>query len=204
LTVGGTARQQYSAWIREKTGKAEEMIELPSDILTVADLVAENARTKYAEAFRNAEVDTSVKTEGVPLERPPHHDTIMKLDGTVSKRRDAPYPSGKQCGWVKIKCANVVVEDFAMDGGAQDRQGAWNYRSANHLGPRGRGNRVKRCLGRARLLSPVVVPVVGLVKSTARKIGFGEVGVSVALGAIGGARRDVHASPAQRSRMVLP
>jgi hypothetical protein len=28
----------------------------------------------------------------------------MKLDDTVSKRRDAPYRSGKQCGRVKVKC----------------------------------------------------------------------------------------------------
>jgi hypothetical protein len=29
----------------------------------------------------------------------------MKLEGIVSKRRDAPYGPGKQCGWVKVKCA---------------------------------------------------------------------------------------------------
>jgi ATP-dependent DNA ligase len=29
----------------------------------------------------------------------------MKLEGIVSKRRDAPYRSGKQSDWVKIKCA---------------------------------------------------------------------------------------------------
>jgi bifunctional non-homologous end joining protein LigD len=27
----------------------------------------------------------------------------MKLEGIVSKRRDAPYCSGKQCGWIKVK-----------------------------------------------------------------------------------------------------
>jgi bifunctional non-homologous end joining protein LigD len=26
------------------------------------------------------------------------------LEGIVSKRRDAPYRSGKQCDWIKIKC----------------------------------------------------------------------------------------------------
>jgi sulfur-carrier protein len=48
----------YFAWIRERTGKAEEMIDLPSDILTVADLVAwlKTQGPEYAEAFRNAEV----------------------------------------------------------------------------------------------------------------------------------------------------
>jgi bifunctional non-homologous end joining protein LigD len=29
----------------------------------------------------------------------------MKLEGIVSKRRNAPYRSGKQCGWVKVKSA---------------------------------------------------------------------------------------------------
>jgi bifunctional non-homologous end joining protein LigD len=28
----------------------------------------------------------------------------MKLEGIVSKRRDGPYRSGKQCDWVKVKC----------------------------------------------------------------------------------------------------
>src|SRR5262249_37314032 len=30
----------------------------------------------------------------------------MKLEGIVSKRRDAPYRPGKQCDWIKVKCAN--------------------------------------------------------------------------------------------------
>jgi molybdopterin synthase sulfur carrier subunit len=48
----------YFAWVREKTGKAEETIELPSGILTVADLVAwlKTRGPEYAEAFRNTEV----------------------------------------------------------------------------------------------------------------------------------------------------
>ena len=29
----------------------------------------------------------------------------MNLEGIVSKRSDAPYRAGKQCGWVKVKCA---------------------------------------------------------------------------------------------------
>jgi hypothetical protein len=29
----------------------------------------------------------------------------IRLEGIVSKRRDASYRSGKQCGWVKVKCA---------------------------------------------------------------------------------------------------
>ena len=29
----------------------------------------------------------------------------LGLEGIVSKRRDAPYRSGKQCDWIKVKCA---------------------------------------------------------------------------------------------------
>jgi sulfur-carrier protein len=51
-------RLLYFAWIRERTGKAEEIIELPSGISTVADLVAwlKTRGPEYAEAFRNPEV----------------------------------------------------------------------------------------------------------------------------------------------------
>ena len=28
----------------------------------------------------------------------------LGLEGVVSKRRDAPYRSGRQCGWVRVKC----------------------------------------------------------------------------------------------------
>jgi len=28
----------------------------------------------------------------------------MRLEGIVSKRRDAPYRPGKQCDWIKVKC----------------------------------------------------------------------------------------------------
>jgi sulfur-carrier protein len=48
----------YFAWVREKTGKAEEVVELPAGVDTVAGLVAWlRARgPQYAEAFRSAEV----------------------------------------------------------------------------------------------------------------------------------------------------
>ena len=28
----------------------------------------------------------------------------LRLEGIVSKRRDAPYRSGTRCGWIKVKC----------------------------------------------------------------------------------------------------
>jgi sulfur-carrier protein len=48
----------YFAWVREKTGKAEEVVELPAGVETVADLVAwlKTRGPHYAEAFRSAEV----------------------------------------------------------------------------------------------------------------------------------------------------
>ena len=48
----------YFAWVREKTGKAEEIVEVPAGIDTVAGLVAwlKERGPQYAEAFRSAEV----------------------------------------------------------------------------------------------------------------------------------------------------
>jgi sulfur-carrier protein len=43
----------YFAWVREKTGKAEEILDLPAGVKTVADLVAwlKERGPEYAEAF---------------------------------------------------------------------------------------------------------------------------------------------------------
>ncbi len=43
----------YFAWVREKTGKAEEVVDLPAGIETVADLVSwlKQRGPEYAEAF---------------------------------------------------------------------------------------------------------------------------------------------------------
>lgn len=43
----------YFAWVREKTGKAEESLDLPAGVKTVADLVAwlRERGPEYAEAF---------------------------------------------------------------------------------------------------------------------------------------------------------
>ena len=47
----------YFAWVREKTGKAEEVVELPAGVDTVAGLVVwlKARGPQYAEAFRSAE-----------------------------------------------------------------------------------------------------------------------------------------------------
>ena len=48
----------YFAWVREKTGKAEEILDLPSGVGTVAELVAwlRSLGPEYAEAFARADV----------------------------------------------------------------------------------------------------------------------------------------------------
>ena len=44
---------RYFAWVREKTGKAEEVVDLPAGVTTVAGLVAwlKLRGPEYAEAF---------------------------------------------------------------------------------------------------------------------------------------------------------
>lgn len=48
-----TVKLLYFAWVREKIGKAEEVLDLPAGIVTVADLVAwlKAQGPEYAEAF---------------------------------------------------------------------------------------------------------------------------------------------------------
>lgn len=48
----------YFAWVRERIGKAEEIVELPGTVRTVADLIAHlTARgEEYAYAFENPKV----------------------------------------------------------------------------------------------------------------------------------------------------
>ena len=48
----------YFAWVREKTGKAEEVVELPAEVATVADLVdwLKGRGPEYAEAFARSNV----------------------------------------------------------------------------------------------------------------------------------------------------
>jgi sulfur-carrier protein len=53
-----TLKILYFAWVRERTGKAEEVVALPAEIATVADLVAwlKTRGPEYAAAFARAEV----------------------------------------------------------------------------------------------------------------------------------------------------
>lgn len=53
-----TLRVLYFAWVRERIGKAEETVELPSSVETVADLVGwlKGRGEEYAYAFENETV----------------------------------------------------------------------------------------------------------------------------------------------------
>ena len=48
----------YFAWVREKTGKAEETVDVPAGVGTVAELVdwLKGLGPEYAEAFARADV----------------------------------------------------------------------------------------------------------------------------------------------------
>jgi len=48
----------YFAWVREKTGKAEEILDVPADVKTVAELVCwlKDRGPEYAEAFARSDV----------------------------------------------------------------------------------------------------------------------------------------------------
>ena len=51
-------RIRYFAWVREKTGKAEEVLDLPAGVGTVAELMIwlKGLGPEYAEAFARADV----------------------------------------------------------------------------------------------------------------------------------------------------
>jgi molybdopterin synthase sulfur carrier subunit len=60
----------YFAWMREKTGRAEEIVDLPAGAATVADVVAwlKARGPEYAEAFaRPNVVRAAVDQKHVPL-----------------------------------------------------------------------------------------------------------------------------------------
>ena len=48
----------YFAWVREKVGKAEEILDVPADVATAAQLITwlKGRGPEYAEAFARAEV----------------------------------------------------------------------------------------------------------------------------------------------------
>ena len=68
-----TIRMVYFAWVRERIGTGEEMVEPPASVATVADLVDWLAETSagHAEAFENrARLRAAVDQAFVPLDTP--------------------------------------------------------------------------------------------------------------------------------------
>jgi molybdopterin synthase sulfur carrier subunit len=68
-----TTKLVYFAWMREKTGKAQEDIELPDGLHTVADLIEwqKGRGPEYAAAFARADVvRAAIDHEHVPHDAP--------------------------------------------------------------------------------------------------------------------------------------
>jgi molybdopterin synthase sulfur carrier subunit len=53
-----SVRLLYFAWVRERIGRAEETVELPAHVITIADLLAwqKTRGPEYAHAFEKAEI----------------------------------------------------------------------------------------------------------------------------------------------------
>ena len=53
-----TVRLLYFAWVREKVGRADEVVELPTHVKTIADLMTwlKTRGPEYASAFERSEV----------------------------------------------------------------------------------------------------------------------------------------------------
>jgi molybdopterin synthase sulfur carrier subunit len=68
-----TVKILYFAWVREKTGKAEDVLELPAGVETVAQLVdwLKGRGAEYAEAFARADViRAAIDQKHVPPQAP--------------------------------------------------------------------------------------------------------------------------------------
>lgn len=65
-----SVRLLYFAWVRERTGVAQETVELPSGLATVADVLAwlQGRGTNYAAAFARSDViRAAIDQTHVPL-----------------------------------------------------------------------------------------------------------------------------------------
>lgn len=53
-----SVRLVYFAWVREKVGRAEELVDLPADVGTVSELLTwlKSRGAEYASAFERSEV----------------------------------------------------------------------------------------------------------------------------------------------------
>ncbi len=92
---------RYFAWMREKTGKAEEIVDLPAGLATVADVVEwlRAQGPEYAEAFAKPGVVRAALDQ-----------THVKLEASIAGRaRDRLLPAGDGRLSVAVR---VQHEDF--------------------------------------------------------------------------------------------
>lgn len=76
-----TVKLRYFAWIRERTGCAEEQVALPAGVVTVADLISwlKDRGPEYAAAFEHAHaVRAAVDRAHVK------HDAILAGAGEIA------------------------------------------------------------------------------------------------------------------------
>jgi bifunctional non-homologous end joining protein LigD len=105
-----------------KTGRADRLVYYVFDLLHLdgADLTGEPLIARKAaleQLLRGASRDGVIRMSG-HLEDQGRlvlaHACRMQLEGIVSKRRDAPYRSGRTGDWIKTKCANR--QEFVVAG----------------------------------------------------------------------------------------
>jgi len=73
MSDGRTVTLRYFAWVREKVGRGEETVGLPSSVTTVADLMAwlKGRGPEYAAAFeRHAVIRTAIDQRHVKPDAP--------------------------------------------------------------------------------------------------------------------------------------
>jgi molybdopterin synthase sulfur carrier subunit len=77
-----SVKVRYFAWMREKTGKAEEIVDLPAGLATVADVVAwlRAQGPEYAEAFSRPGVVRAALDQ-----------THVKLDTSIAGAREIAF-----------------------------------------------------------------------------------------------------------------
>ena len=97
-----TVKLLYFAWVREKVGKVEEIVDLPAGIATVADLVAwlKDRGPEYAEAFAPPGVVRA-------RHRQEAHAACLPNRG---RPRDRSVPAGR--GRLRNVAVRVQREDF--------------------------------------------------------------------------------------------
>jgi molybdopterin synthase sulfur carrier subunit len=77
-----SVRIRYFAWMRERTGKAEEIVDLPASLATVADVVAwlKTRGPEYGEAFARPGVVRAALDQ-----------THVKLDAPIAGTREIAF-----------------------------------------------------------------------------------------------------------------